>query len=304
MTTTCKDNPVTTQYENGNYLVRLFKDGTKERLIAPVFPALDPVYPESIDLKITDYCDLNCPYCHEQSTTSGEHADLELTLRHLAPLQRGLELAIGGGNPLDHPDLVEFLITCKAKGYIPSITVNSRHLHFQKYHDLLTYLDQKELVYGIGISVDPYDLAVYESERNNVVAHVIAGIHDSAQVALVAEKYNKILILGYKQYGRGDAYSYKYRSVIKKNIKDLRSNLHYLLNEELIKVLSFDNAAIEQLKVFNHLNKKCLTKFYMGDDGVFTMYYDAVNQWYKVNSTSTIGRNANIDTIINYFGGI
>jgi hypothetical protein len=57
-------------YENGNYTVRLFDDGTKVKRTDGDFFAAE--FPDSIDLKITDYCDLGCPMCHERSSTDGK----------------------------------------------------------------------------------------------------------------------------------------------------------------------------------------------------------------------------------------
>ena len=35
-----------------------------------------PIFPESIDIKITNYCENNCPMCHESSNINGTHANL------------------------------------------------------------------------------------------------------------------------------------------------------------------------------------------------------------------------------------
>lgn len=58
-------------YKNGNTSVTLYNDGTKVREYEGT-PNI--VHPESIDVKITNYCDLGCAYCHESSTTEGKHA--------------------------------------------------------------------------------------------------------------------------------------------------------------------------------------------------------------------------------------
>ena len=52
-------------YKNGNYNVKIFKDGTKIR-----FNNLDnltPEKPESMDLKITNKCDMGCKFCLKPS---------------------------------------------------------------------------------------------------------------------------------------------------------------------------------------------------------------------------------------------
>lgn len=47
-------------YLNGNTTVTIEKDGTKTREYDNV-PS--PLHPESIDVKITNYCDMGCNYC-------------------------------------------------------------------------------------------------------------------------------------------------------------------------------------------------------------------------------------------------
>ena len=110
-------------YKNGNYIVRIYSDGTKiksskdDKFIAD--------FPDSIDLKITNYCDLNCPMCHEKSSTDGFEGDLNSSF--LNSLHRGTELAIGGGNPLSHKKLLPFLVKMKRKKVICNLTLNEKH---------------------------------------------------------------------------------------------------------------------------------------------------------------------------------
>lgn len=87
------------KYLNGNVTVTLFDNGTKIQEWDDNEGA-HPDYPNSMDIKITDYCDLGCAWCHEKSTIKGIHSDLEYLLDILQNLPKGTELAIGGGNPL------------------------------------------------------------------------------------------------------------------------------------------------------------------------------------------------------------
>ena len=52
--------------------------------------------------------------CHENSSSLGLHGDI-LNLPFIVSLSPWTELAIGGGNPLIHPNLIEFLGKCKRK---------------------------------------------------------------------------------------------------------------------------------------------------------------------------------------------
>ncbi len=53
-------------YKNGNYTVSLFDEGTKIR--RNDLDNFTPEFPECIDFKITDYCDMNCPFCFTENT--------------------------------------------------------------------------------------------------------------------------------------------------------------------------------------------------------------------------------------------
>ena len=62
-------------YNNGNYTVTLsLTDGTMIRYSED--DTLVPSFPDSMDIKITNCCSLNCRYCHEKSTKDGQHGDI------------------------------------------------------------------------------------------------------------------------------------------------------------------------------------------------------------------------------------
>ena len=66
------------------------------------------------------------------------------------------------------------------------------------------------------------------------------------------------------------------------------------------KVVSFDNLAIDQLKLRRIFSNKDWNEFYMGDDGQFTMYIDLVEEKYALSSTS-IERFEIMDDIVDMF---
>lgn len=78
-----------------------------------------------MDIKITDYCDGGCPYCHEDSTLSGRHGDLDAISGTMDSLHPGTELAIGGGNALAHPAIIPFLEKLKDTGIVSNMNHKS-----------------------------------------------------------------------------------------------------------------------------------------------------------------------------------
>lgn len=287
------------QYQNGNTHVTILTDGTKIREYENI-PVI--IHPESIDVKITDYCTMGCKFCHESSTRRGKHGDLTKLLEIIKDLPAGVELAIGGGNPLDHPDLIPFLETVKERGLIANITVNQGHLKGQGY--ILMGLIANDLVKGVGISINGKKLdhiRPFIHISDNIVFHVIAGVHDLSIIPKLLEftkLYNKtckVLVLGYKVFGFGiDYFSDKVIQEInvwKNNLKQYVGKVH----------LSFDNLAIEQLDIRSWFNDRQWDNFYMGDDFQFTMYIDAVNQQYAPTSRSDNRVSFDNKTLLEYF---
>lgn len=278
------------KYLNGNVTVTLFDNGTKIQEWDDNEGA-HPDYPNSMDIKITDYCDAGCKWCHEKSTINGKHADLEYLLEIIQDLPKGTELAIGGGNPLDHPGLVPFLKTCKSLGLVPNLTVNFKHIGKSykgtfkyKYIDLINKLLYENLIYGLGLSIDDYfDYPTINQlcKLDNIVYHVIAGVNDLSILNKIKESpVKKCLILGYKDYGRGE----QYRS---QEVTDNLQNWADNLGQYIKKIhLSFDNLALKQLNIKQYLTDDEWSRFYCGTDGVFTMYIDAVEQKYAMSSTN------------------
>ena len=96
-------------YINGNYKVIInLNNGTKIRDNGSA-ASFEPSRPESLDVKITNQCDMGCPMCHERSCSDGYHAHKADIIEFFNKLPAYTEVAIGGGNPLCHPDIVEIL---------------------------------------------------------------------------------------------------------------------------------------------------------------------------------------------------
>lgn len=268
-------------YRNGNYKVIIQTDtGTKIRICKE--DTFEAEFPENIDMKITNYCEMGCAMCHENSSTKGAHADL-LNIPFIDTLQKYTELAIGGGAVTSHPDLEVFLSRLRSKEIIANITIHQRELTENKKM-IQRWIDNK-LVKGVGISLHEYDEEViaFAQKNSNVVIHTIAGYTKKELYEKLQDKNIKILILGYKDFRRGHTYNQLFENVINKNISVLRDMLPQMLSK--YRAVSFDNLAIKQLEVSAILTSSHYKQFYMGDDSNFTMYIDLVNQQYAGNST-------------------
>lgn len=273
------------KYHNGNYDVYIDLDtGTKIR--KNELDNLTPSHPESMDIKITNRCKHGCVMCHENSTKDGLHGDI-LNAKFIETLLPYTELAIGGGNPLEHPDLELFLRKCKMLKLIPSMTVHQDD--FMNNLEFLRMLRDEELIWGIGVSVSYVTDELIEAlhEFPNAVCHIIAGIATETVINKLANNNLKVLILGYKVFRRGEALYERDSTNIDFLIQYMYDVLPDMVNNGWFNTVSFDNLAIEQLKPSRLLTKEQYDEFYMGDDGSHTMYVDLVNNEFAVSSTAT-----------------
>ena len=267
------------KYRNGNYNVAIFDDGTKIRYNNSNSPI--PEFVESMDMKISNYCPFGCPMCHEKSSEDGEYGKI---LHHpfIKTLHSGTELALGGGAVTYHPDLIPFLEELKEQGVLPSISINQREWEETK----IDYLINNQLIYGLGVSFTNVDDEVWDKILSypNAVVHLIAGYHSRDVFEYFANKGAKILILGYKNWGRGEDYFKNYSNQIKVRMRELKEILPTLFTK--CKVVSFDNLSIKQLDIRTIIGEEKWKEFYMGDDGQYTMYVDMVKQECAKSSTS------------------
>ena len=268
-------------YRNGNYNVIIDAEtGTKIRFTHD--DEFHPRFAESIDVTITYKCDGGCPFCYADCTPQGKHADLmsrEVSLL-IDSLHPHTELALNG-NDLTIPHFEEFLTKLKQKRIITNLTVNQKH--FVKNIDLLKDLTNKGLIKGLGVSLsDPLDKHLDQiMEFPNAILHTVAGILSPEDVNILKNKNIKLLILGYKQKGRGVDY---YSQEIKDNIETLKNLLPSMLDNKWFNLISFDNLALEQLAVKNLLSEEEWERTYMGDEATFTFFIDLVNETFAGNS--------------------
>jgi hypothetical protein len=277
---------VLARYTNGNCEVTLHEDGTKWREW-PDGSVAQPEFPESIDLKITEMCDAGCPWCHENATKDGRHASARRIVSVVEGLPPGVEIAIGGGNPLTHPGLCLLLQAFKSRGLVSNITVNGGQVmagNLGVARPSLHALQDDGLLHGIGISNPEFYrlLLINDMLPRHSVCHAIVGVNAPLTAIRLRAAGSNVLVLGYKSYGRGEAY---HDTTVDVNIGKWRYFASAILAESK-GVLSFDNLALEQLRIKEMIPLDVWARHYMGDDGRFSMYYDAVANQYAVSSTS------------------
>ena len=287
------------RYKNGNYEVMIWNDGSKLRYNKEDY--FLPDFPESIDCKISNKCDIGCPFCHEMSVPNGALANLNHPIFDSLPAWT--ELALGGGNVFEHPGLEDFLKRMAARNVICNITVHIKH--FRQYYDYIRYLTENNLIHGVGVSVNEVveesDITLFESIPNLVV-HCIAGVVLYSTLMTLANHNLKLLLLGYKTFGRGVDYGWNFTHVILDKIHYIADHMYEL--REWFPIISFDNLAISQLNLRKTIDEKTWNRTYMGNDGQFTMYLDMVKEECALSSTSERKPINDETNIVNLFNKV
>lgn len=285
------NNHLIGKYKNGNYDVEIYDDGTKIR--DTMEDDFIPDSPEAMDITITYRCDKMCPYCYMGCNEDGKHFDYDKYIPLLNTIPPYREVAING-NDLSHPHLKDLLRFLKSKNVIVNMTVNQ--FHFMIYIDRIRELVDKKLIHGLGVSMTHRSpkFIEYMKEFDNAVIHIVNGIATPVEIASLYNKGLKILILGYKNIGRGEIYQSAHEDNIKENQLYIKRNIIKIF--KMFDVVSFDNLAIKQLeipqvmkreeyiKMFGDREDLKFDKVYMGDDGEFTFYIDLVKGTYSRSS--------------------
>lgn len=288
------------EYDNGNVHVTRFSDGTVIRFSKD--DEFNFAFPENMDVKICNRCDIGCSYCHEGSTIDGELGDI-LNAKWIDTIHPYTEIALGGGCVFEHPDIFTLLKKLKEKNVYANITLNQ--IHFMNNLTLLEILSNMGLIHGIGVSIINTSEALFNALEKfpNAVIHVIAGVlsENDLQVLLSHGENIKVLVLGFKKLRRGQKYfenveklanDHKTVVTVDNKIKMIERYLPVMFDK--IKVVSFDCLAIKQLHIKDHVSKNTWETCYQGEDGTMTFYIDMVNNQFAESSTAPLEKRYDI----------
>lgn len=188
--------------------------------------------PTLIDVQVTRRCNMGCPHCYASSQPGAEHMafdDLQSLLEQAS--RAGVcQMAIGGGEPLLHPRLVDILELSSALGIVPNLTTSGDGMTPR----ILEAMAQCCGAVALSLEGVGPDFALrrrsgfrfFESSRARLREH---GIPTVLQVTLSAENLPAlpsivdyclaipdlygVIFLAYKPVGRGQAYHRSLSSV-------------------------------------------------------------------------------------------
>lgn len=266
-------------YQNGNYYVTLFSDGTKVRFNKENYMRADR--PESIDINISNKCNNGCAFCYQKCTSDGAIADFESPLFDSIPPYT--EIALNGNGIFDNNKFDAFLLKMSRQKVICNLTVHIND--FIEYCSDLHYYVDHGWIHGIGVSInEPIGdgIVSYLKQFPNLIVHVVAGIVPWDTLVKLSNHGLKLLVLGYKDYGRGTTYLENHD--VRANIDQLKDRIDYLYKH--FKVVSFDNLALEQLDIRSTVDEDTWNVSYLGEDGSATFFIDTVANTYARSSIS------------------
>ena len=208
-------------YKNGNYWLgfNMLSGGRLRFMTSP--GDCVPEYPELVDLKITNRCQNNCQFCYAGSEPGGRHAGLLFVKNIISQLSTGYktfhkrltEFAIGGGNPLEHPNFDEIVEFIKEHGSIANVTINAGDIDRLIKNKKRIALFKKNIS-GVGVSVvnpgqicDVARLHKIFGHDCKITVHLIPEMLGADEtVRIMNEIYKneiyRVLLLGYKTIGR------------------------------------------------------------------------------------------------------
>ena len=251
-------------------------------------------FPELVDLKISDYCDLGCTFCYQNSTRRGKHGDLQVIKDVISKLSHlgTFEIAIGGGEPMQYPHLEEVIHHANKCGVTANFTTKD-HVALSERGDLLHYIG------GVALSVttaeDVYEVAkslvrLTREEMSRLSFQVPVGAQTFEQFVELMEAISnysiqRVTLLGYKMVGRGTPSKYH----------SFESKLGDVFFKQ--EPYAWDTSRYHQVPVYRNLNvgidtqlaqrapefinklpRQVVDKVVMYKEGLHSCYIDAVKQ--------------------------
>ncbi|MDR2457042.1 MAG: radical SAM protein [Clostridiales Family XIII bacterium] len=124
-------------YEKSNYVI--FFDRNNGTFCRFGKNDIDPFFnitgPELLDIAITNYCEKECGFCYRRSSRLGKFMPLD-DYKHVmeeASKVGVLQVALGGGNPNQHPQFTQILEITRKHDIMPSYTTNGQGMTDEIY---------------------------------------------------------------------------------------------------------------------------------------------------------------------------
>lgn len=218
-------------------------------------------HPELADISISNHCSKNCSFCYRDSTPNNSFITLDEYTYILDALEHPkwgnvFQIAIGGGEPLEHPNFLDIINTTFNRNIIPNFTTNGL---------LIDKTIANEISTKVGaVALSCQNIDELEIERINLLSEfkIKTNIHFllssetlSQAINILKGNYNKLLeninaiiFLTYKPCGRADE-----SMTLNKN-DDFMSFIHLIDNSKCSTKIGFDACFVPNLMKFTQVN--------------------------------------------------
>ena len=294
-----KDTRMLTKYRNGNYAVMMGYDGTKIRLCAE--GTYKPKFPEIVELRVTNRCDVGCPYCYDNASPNGLHGDI-LNDSFIKSIPKGVEVEISGGNPMTHPNLCELITTLHSNGCPVCLVLNQKH--FMDNYDAVEFLCENDFVYRVKASSnEPTPEFISAVKRiDRVFVSVITGVINRPMLERLYDKQIKLFICGYRKFRRGATYYLGDVGVL----LDARTQWLSDSFDDIVKhfdVVELDRNAVKMLVQDTSSISDAVNM--LGKEGEFNMFVDCVGKKFGSDVSAHLEKYDHTkDTIFDMFNKI
>jgi len=280
----------------------------KEEYRGTIYGHITPnrsTYPELIDIKITDFCTKRCNYCYQDSNLSGLHAKIDYGIYMALKDMKVFEVALGGGEPTDHPEIVSILNNFRQCGIVPNFSTKKLDwLNNPKVsHDILRNVGS--FAYSTQ-DIDELKLFSSMCEFHNLsgrysikpTVHYTMGIAPEWSFKSFLETANKlnvhVVLLGFKSVGRGQSFRSGFRYTPYEYWLDV---VQELKDSYRLPRLSIDTALASEYS--EGLQRMGVDQImYHTEEGKFSMYIDLVNQ--KMGPSSFCSEDELLDLKVEY----
>jgi radical SAM protein with 4Fe4S-binding SPASM domain len=235
-------------------------------------------WPELVDISISNHCTKGCDFCYINSRPDNSFMsleDYEYILKSLKHSRWGnvFQVAIGGGEPLEHPNFLEIIDKTVEYGVVPNFTTNAVHLNS------LIAKKIKNKIGAVAVSItNLYDLNdisfkcfleyniktnihfVLNADTLPQALEILEGKHNK-----ILNNFNSIIFLTYKSIGRADK---------SKNLsynKSLKRFVNLIDNNKSSIGVGFDACFVPLLL---HLTKTNVKLIDPCECGFFSVYVD------------------------------
>lgn len=241
-------------------------------------PMFAPV-PELADISISNHCTKGCSFCYRNSKDNHEFMDIEdycyvLDAMNHQEYGNVFQIALGGGEPLEHPDFLAIIDETNRRGIVPNFTTNGIHLTSQICKVI------KGKIGAVALSVTTVNgilmdkIALLNQEGIKVNIHYVVStenIEEATSILLgLQNQYfkgiNAVIFLTYKPAGRAND---KY---ILKNGNSLNNFLCAIEEKDVKKPrIGFDACFVPMLL---HNTNICPDLVDTCEGGFFSVYID------------------------------